>query len=110
GVEGAAVGPGGAGAGAWRCACTGTLARGLGQAPHEHAVPDVPGNPRQLPRAVGGAGGELGDGIGHAVAPQQGGKAIPQPRQAATVPTARVVTVVEEGRAASRHLDYGEDL
>src|SRR6266576_2059998 len=49
----------------------GTLAHGLGQAPHDHAVSDIPGNPRQLPCAVGDAGGELGDGIGHAVAPKR---------------------------------------
>src|SRR5258708_20472473 len=74
GVEASAVGHARAGVRARPRACTRTLARGLRQAPHDHAVPDVPGDPRQLPRAVGDAGGELGAGIGHAVAPEQGSR------------------------------------
>src|SRR5262249_42821294 len=72
GVRAWAVGRGRGGASARPRAFTGPFAHGLGQAPHDHAVPDVPGDPRQLPCAVGDACGELGDGIGHAVAPRQG--------------------------------------
>ncbi len=38
------------------------------QPPHHLAMPDIPGDPRQLPCAVGDASGEAGYGTGHAAA------------------------------------------
>src|SRR5262245_2738269 len=48
----------------------------LTQPPHEHGMPDIPGDARQLARAIGDAGGELGDRVGHGVSPRRGTREI----------------------------------
>ena len=65
-------------------ALSGAFAHSLAQAPHYHAMADIPSNARHLACAIGHARGELRHGIGHAVAPQWLGYSItrfdePQP-------------------------------
>ena len=70
-------------------ALSGAFAHTLAQAPHHHAMADIPSNARHLPCAIGHARGELRHGIGHAVAPQWLGYSITKARRGATVPPTR---------------------
>ena len=72
-IETFAVGHRRVGMGPWPRAVAGAPACLLGKPPHDQGVPDIPGDARQLARAISDAGGKAGGGIGHAALPLRPG-------------------------------------
>ncbi len=73
----------------------------LGQSSHQQAVADIPGDPWQLPGAIGDAGGEAGDRTGHAVSTPRCALAAAKYRQQ------RGTAPAGQGRLCRRRRHYG---